>query len=346
MSSTIALPHAMACMVGVGGTEVSVSLADQRHAARDIPAGLFAAVSYNIGGMISHTTPLPRFLAVTALTAGMIASTAVAPANAASPTTYTGDVALTDVAFVYGPTGMSLPADIYVDNAVRLYMDPLGFSGTASAQYTPALLGNTDNNLQASLVNMLQQTSAIEDSINAENPLWMFGYSQSAAALAYTARELEAQGWDADSARFVLVGNSASANGGWLNSFVDSLPTWARDFATTIMADNGLADSNGLTTPDFFRTDVYTISTDGYASWPSSVADIPAVLNAMWGMLLTHQLYFGLTPEQIAGATLDFTEGQTNYYTIDINDIDVWDTLVNAGVNVGYIPDWLGDILT
>lgn len=252
------------------------------------------------------------------------------------------------LAYILGPTGIPLPSDAYVSTVDSNYLAPLGFDGTAEALFTPENSGNTDLGLAADAQAIVEAVMKQVDAGNVtdDNPLWLFGYSQSSAALALVAQELHAQGISPEDLHFVLVGDSASAHGGFLNSFMDSLPPWLQEWVEPLLGDFGLKDSMGLTTPDYYPTDVYTISDDGYANWPDNIFDFSAVSNAINGMFSSHIEYLGLTPEQIADATKIATDGLANYYTIDAGDINDWDAIVNAGVNTGSLPDWLGDLLT
>lgn len=252
------------------------------------------------------------------------------------------------IAFILGPTGIPTPSDGYVSTVDANYLTPLGFNGVAEALYTPENSGSTDVGLQDDLQYIMQAVHAqiATGDVSADNPIWLFGYSQSTAALALAAEQLHAEGVPTDDLHFVLVGDSASAHGGFLNSFMDSMPTWLQQWVEPYLGSFGIEDSVGLTTPDYYPTDVYTISDDGYANWPTDIFNFNEVTAAINGMFSSHTYYLGLDPDLIQNATLSYTDDLANYFTIDAGDINGWDALVNAGVNIGSIPDWLGDLLT
>ena len=58
------------------------------------------------------------------------------------------------------------------------------------------------------------------------NPLYVFGYSQSDVVMGMAEQQLYDYGIPQGDLDFVMVGDSASAEGGFLNAYVDSLPTW------------------------------------------------------------------------------------------------------------------------
>ena len=263
------------------------------------------------------------------------------------------EVALTagtgGIALVMGPTGIPDPSDGYVTTAERLYLQPLGFTGTAESLYTPEASGNTDVGLADDVKYIMAAVhkQLATGEVNGDNPIWLFGYSQSAAAAALAAQQLHAEGVAAENLHFVLLGDGASAHGGLLNSLLPSLPDWLRSWVEPLLPMFGLQDSMGLTHPDYYPTDIYTISNDGYANWPADISDLNATLNALGGMFSSHLYYLGPSPEQIPSPSdPDFTDGLANYYTIDADSINGWDALVQAGVNLEIISAELGQFLT
>lgn len=267
----------------------------------------------------------------------------VALVNDATALDGTGGIAL-----VMGPTGIPNPSDAYVDTVERLYLEPLGFSGTAESLYTPENSGNTDAGLADDVKYIMEAVHAqlATGDVSADNPIWLFGYSQSTAAAALAAEQLHAEGVPADELHFVLVGDSASAHGGLLNALMPSMPDWLQELVKPLLPAFGVENSIGLTTPDYYPTDVYTISNDGYAAWPSDISDWNAVSNALIGMFSSHEYYLGLEPSQIPlPGDPTFTDGLANYFTIDATGINGWDTLVQAAENLGYISQDLANVL-
>jgi hypothetical protein len=118
---------------------------------------------------------------------------------------------------------------------------------------------------------------------------------------------------------FVLVGDSASAEGGFLNTFLDPLPDSLQNFISDFLNAVGYGDVIGATTPDdLYPTDVYTLSGDGWANWEGGK-------NAP-GLFVDHLAYLGLTPEEVNSAT-SITDGLTDYHTIDSADVNMFSAL-------------------
>ncbi len=99
-------------------------------------------------------------------------------------------------ALVFGGTGVPIPPPQYVDAADTLYLQPLGFTGTAQSSFTPegssALTGVNSLGFGTSMGQDQQiMVSDIESQIAAggvtpENPVVVFGYSQSTDAASLT----------------------------------------------------------------------------------------------------------------------------------------------------------------
>jgi hypothetical protein len=150
---------------------------------------------------------------------------------------------------------------------------------------------------------------------NATDPLTIFGYSQGAAIASLAEQQLAADGIPSDALRFVFLGDSASAEGGFLNTWGDT--TTGKDILDAL----GWSNLIDATTPDnLYPTDVYTITGDGFAQWDNGAN--------LGGMFSTHLAYLGLTPEMINSAT-QATEGLTDYFTI-APPPDLLETLLTA----------------
>ena len=109
---------------------------------------------------------------------------------------------------------------------------------------------------------------------------------------------------------FVMVGDSASAEGGFLNSFIDSLPESWQQPTTELLAQLGVTPPIlGATTPDnLYPTEVYSLTGDGWTNWDDGANT--------YGMFTEHLEYLGLTSAEIATAT-ETTDDLTKYFTID-----------------------------
>lgn len=260
----------------------------------------------------------------------------------AAPLVVAGSVYLTPVSNVYH-TNYALTSEEalimipvenqeYADAATSLYLDPNGFDGTTTTtvDIPEFILGMSPD--ETVDIDVQDLVAAVENQFNAgvvdaTDPLYIFGYSQCAVVAGLAEQQLADYGIPSSDLHFVLVGDSASADGGFLSTFVDSLPAWLQQFTTDFLADFGYGDLLGLTTPDdLYPTDVYSLSADGWANW-----DDGANVVSMW---LDHLEYLGLTPDEVSSATLSFADNLTDYISIDSADINglsaLWDGLMIA----------------
>src|ERR1700751_1249112 len=163
----------------------------------------------------------------------------VVPSVAPSPRTVqvraiqlvdTADSPLGDgTALVFGPSGLPIPPPQYVHAADTLYLQPNGFTGTAQPAFIPnelyPITGVHSLGLGTSLGQDQQiMVSDIEGQIAAggvspENPVVVFGFSQSSLAASLIMPQLQAAGVPSDDVHFVLVGYDANPNGGFLSTF-------------------------------------------------------------------------------------------------------------------------------
>ena len=152
--------------------------------------------------------------------------------------------------------------------------------------------------------------------ISADSPLYVFGYSQSDVVMGMAEQQLAADGIPSTDLDFVMVGDSASAEGGFLNSYIDSLPTWLQPYVIEAFNEFGAGDVLGATTPDdLYPTQVYSLSGDGWSIYDNGANDL--------GMYSDHLEYLGLTSQEIASAGAPITDGMTEYFTIQ-------DSMVNS----------------
>lgn len=274
--------------------------------------------------------------------AGSGAGTTVTPALDANPTTAatTGGIA-----FVMGPTGFPQPSAAFVATVERLYLQPLGFHGQAVSLYTPELGYNTDTNLPLDVADLMTAIHGqmATGQVSAENPIWVFGYSQSSAAASAAMIQLHAEGVPSSNLHFVLVGDPASAHGGILNTLIPSLGPLG-PLIKPLLPLFDLDQTMGLTTPNYYPADVYTLAGDGYAAWPQNFfADPIASLRAILGFFTSHELYLGLSSAQIQSATLTHTDGMVQYHTVDDDIFQLLPALIRAAVNMEWISPAVGE---
>lgn len=237
------------------------------------------------------------------------------------------DYRLVDEALVIIP--VDNPA--YADAAADLYLHAAGFEITpdyanvATLNIPEVVPGGGLNNAVDYGVNQL--VTAIETEwdgghgdISAADPLYIFGYSQSSVVAGMAEQQLYADGIPHEDLHFVLVGDSASAEGGFLNSFIDEFPASWQQSITDLFKAFGADEVLGQVTPTgLYATDVYSLSGDGWANYDGGLNNA--------GLFTDHLEYLGLTPQEIASAGPAFVDGTgefaTNYFTIQ-------DSMVNS----------------
>ena len=238
-------------------------------------------------------------------------------------------------ALVFGGTLLPTPPEQYVNAADTLYLQPRGFTGTAESSYTPEGSSALDPNTLGYGTSLGQDqqimVSDIESQIAAEgspeNPVVVFGYSQSSEASSLLMQQLQADGVPSDDVHFVLVGDLLNPNGGLLNTF---------DFpAGNTSAFSALDVPFEPATPsDLYPTDIYTLEYDGFADFPHYTTNLLSDVNALLGLFLAHSTYLDLTPDQINSAILlpgseALTgEGLTDYYVIPNDTLPILEPLL------------------
>jgi hypothetical protein len=217
----------------------------------------------------------------------------------------------------------------FADAAANLYLAHSGmdvlpdYSNVSTLDMPEVVQGGTLDDAisqgEASLVSTIENDVSTEG-ISATNPLYVFGYSQSDVVMGDAETQLAADGIPSQDLVFVMVGDSASAEGGFLNSYIDSLPSWEQPWVIDAFQAFGAGDVLGDTTPTgLYRTDVYGLSGDGWANYDGGANDL--------GMYSDHLEYLGLTSTEIASAGQPVVDGTgqfaTDYFTIQ-------DSMVNS----------------
>lgn len=247
-------------------------------------------------------------VAVTGLTAAALATLPVASASSVAPI----EVALTaggslgdGTALIMGGTSIPQPNQLYLDAANQLYLEPLGFGGTLQSLFTPENISATSQARGMQILDSTILQKIANGDVSAENPLVVFGYSQSAAISSAVMRQLAGQDVTSDFVRFVLIGNPANPVGGMTVETSGLYPQYLTDYVAT---------PNNL-----YRADIYTHEYDGVAAFPTYPLNLLSVLNAAMGFIYSHGTYLSLTPEQIADAVLlptSDSDSLVNYYMI------------------------------
>jgi hypothetical protein len=262
---------------------------------------------------IRHGIPMKPVLY--GILGAIAASLGVAPLSPVTrlPGMRTIDVLLTsgsdpsdEVGLVMGPSGISTPSQSYVDTANALYLQPNGFTGTPQALTTPETFdlnrGPGEEQGATDLVTAVQQQIANGD-VSPDNPVYVFGYSQSSALSGIAMNQLNAAGVPSDDVHFVLVGDPGAPDGGVYTAF----------------GVIGGSFPDDLTPSDLYPTDVYTLEYDPVGDFPNYPIDLLSDLNSLIGLFTEHLAYLGLTSEQIADAaqlTTSAADTMTDYYVI------------------------------
>jgi hypothetical protein len=211
----------------------------------------------------------------------------------------------------------------YADAAANLYLGPSGFDGgVVSTLNMPEVVSGTGLNGAVNygvneLVNAVEQEydGGLGD-ISTDSPLYIFGYSQSSVVMGMAEQQLYADDIPSQDLNFVMVGDSASAEGGFLNTFINEFPAAWQPYVIDAFKDFGADEVLGQVTPDnYYPTEVYSLSGDGWANYDGGLNN--------GGLFSDHLEYLGLTPTEIASAGAPVTDGMTEYFTIQ-------DSMVNS----------------
>jgi len=256
--------------------------------------------------VVRRRSPLVRgrraILASAALVVGLVgapqASSLSAPDHVDVALSAAGgtDLSTSGIALIMGPSMIPTPSQQFADAVNALFLQPHGFAGQLEVLTTPASPYQLDNSLAAGTEIVVDKVQHLIDTeqIDADHPVTIFGYSQSAAMTTWVMRDLNEAGVPSDYVHFVLIGDSVHPNGGALVA-LDGLP--GVDLADDIPMGNP-------TPNDLYPTDIYTLEYDGYADFPLYPYSILSTINALMGMVTQHLAYLGLTSDDIAGATL------------------------------------------
>lgn len=232
------------------------------------------------------------------------------------------------------------PNQSWLDLSKELYLVPNGFSqdGTTTFLQVPetsnlneSIAGGTRILVEA----ISERWNDGDSSFSSDDPLYIFGYSQSnvAAGLAMTELHEKYPDMPLDALHFVMVGDSAAA-GGFLSGFLPTLLSWVPEewhddvvkMVYQVAESMNINSVIGLVTPsDLFTTDVYGLSSDGFANWDNG--------HQTGGMFSDHLAYLGLSPEEIASAT-DETIGSTTYHLIDTADVNMFQAMMNSATMI------------
>ena len=272
--------------------------------------------------------------------------------------TVLGPLAGSDTAIILGGTFESTPDTAFAQAAEDLYLHPLGFDGGATSSTvcdmigtdpcaaplqvltTPELVQQGPSSLTAAddvVLAVQNEFSANPDTFSAQDPLTIFGYSQSATAESIAMSRLEADGIPSSDLHFVFIGDPSLADTGiWPNLVPDLDSLFGASVTNTLLTDVGLDGVLGNVTPDdLYPTTIYSLDGDGVAQFQQDF-ESGGLLGTIEGLFTTHAEYLGLTPAEIADGTTVTDPGSL------ITNVDIPDTFNNFDAFVGALEHGIG----
>lgn len=211
------------------------------------------------------------------LVASVAAAGFFAGAPVASPATgaYSAAITLTGngtdlgdgIAFLMGGTGMPQPSDRYLEAADNLFLKPHGFGGELVSLWTPENVSSTSQAVGGQILYNAVMNEINGGEVDADNPVVVFGYSQSASISVRLMERLADEGVSNDLVRFVLIGSPGTSG----------IPT------------------------DLYHTDVYNYEYDP-VSFKATYFNPLTDLNAALGFLYGHSVLLSATTDQIDSA--------------------------------------------
>lgn len=308
-----------------------------------------------------RTTALNGYELLARITAiGMVACVASAPisqaAQAAEWILLSAESSLSgsDTAIILGGTTEPTPSTTFAQAVEDLYLHPLGFDDGATYSTvcdmvgtepcsaplqvltTPELIQQGPSSLTATddvVLAVENEFKADPDAFDAEHPLTIFGYSQSATAESIAMARLEADGIPSNDLHFVFIGDPSLADTGlWPNLVTDLDGIFGTNLTNTLLTDLGFDGVLGNVTPDdIYPTTIFTLDGDGVADFQPDFND-GGLLEPLVRLFTTHVEYLGLTPEEIANATTTVDNLITNVDIPDtFNDTAAWLSAVFEG---------------
>ena len=194
-----------------------------------------------------------------------------------------------DTAIILGGTTEPTPDTAFAQAAEDLYLNPLGFDGGATDSTvcdmvgtdpcsaplqvltTPELIQQGPSSLTAAddvVLAVENEFNADPGAFSAEDPLTIFGYSQSATAESIAMSRLEEDGIPSDDLHFVFIGDPSLPDGVWPNLVPDMDALLGSSLTNTLLTDLGFdAVLGNLTPDDLYPTTIYTLAGDGVADF-------------------------------------------------------------------------------
>jgi hypothetical protein len=222
-----------------------------------------------------------------------------------------------DTAIILGGTFESTPDTAFAQAAENLYLNPLGFDDGATSSTvcdmiatdpcaaplqvltTPELIQQGPSSLTAAddvTLAVENEFHADPGPFNAEDPLTIFGYSQSATAESIAMTRLEEDGIPSDDLHFVFIGDPSLPGAVWPNLVPDLDALLGSSLTNTLLTDLGFNGVLGNLTPDdLYPTTIYTLDGDGVADFRQDDTT-GGPLAPLVDLFVQHAEYLGLTP--------------------------------------------------
>jgi hypothetical protein len=282
-------------------------------------------------------------LAAVAIAAGV----AGASMNQAARAYADDSLAGSETAIILGGTTEPTPSTEFAQTAEDLYLHPLGFAGGATDSMvcdmigtdpcsaplqvltTPELIQQGPSSLTGAddlVLAVENEFNADPGAFNAEHPLTIFGYSQSATVESIAMTRLEEAGIPTDDLHFVFIGDpSLPVTGVWSNLEADMDTVFGPSLTNTLLTDLGMDAMLGNVTPDdLYPATIYSLATDPVANFEEEFAT-KGLFGALLDIFGPHVEYLGLTPTEVADATTTI-DGQLTLVDIALpsDNVDAW----------------------
>ncbi|MGA8546229.1 MAG: PE-PPE domain-containing protein [Mycobacterium sp.] len=300
---------------------------------------------------------------------GVFVGLASAMLNQAAPAYADGVLSGSETAIILGGTTEPMPSTEFAQTAEDLFLNPLGFDDGATGSTvcdmigtdpcaaplqvltTPELVQQGPSSLTGAddlVLAVENEFNADPGAFNAEHPLTIFGYSQSATVESIAMTRLEEAGIPSDDLHFVFIGDpSLPVTGVWSNLETDMDQTLGTSFTNSLLSLLQLNSVLGNVTPDdLYPATIYSLDTDPVANFEEEFAT-KGLFGALLDIFGPHVEYLGLTPTEVADATTTI-DGQLTLVDIPLpaDNVDAWlsAVLFHGAADSGLLQSLFGSL--
>jgi len=300
---------------------------------------------------------------------GMFVGLASAMLNQAAPAYADGVLSGSETAIILGGTTEPMPSTEFAQTAEDLFLNPLGFDDGATGSTvcdmigtdpcaaplqvltTPELVQQGPSSLTGAddvVLAVENEFNADPGAFNAEHPLTIFGYSQSATVESIAMTRLEEAGIPTDDLHFVFIGDpSLPVTGVWSNLETDMDQTLGTSFTNSLLSLLQMNEVLGNVTPDdLYPATIYSLDTDPVANFEGEFAT-KGLFGALLDIFGPHVEYLGLTPTEVADATTTI-DGQLTLVDIPLpaDNVDAWlsAVLLHGAADSGLLQSLFGSL--